>query len=194
MSTDRAVILRSLDEPAAFGRLFERHARPIHRFIARRTDEQVAEEVVAETFLRAFERRDRFAPTHDSALPWLFGIAVNVLRHRRIPDLPLLPVDEERADEADAIDAAGRRVDAQRRLGPVIAAVRRMPPKSRDVVLLHVWAGLSYEDVGEALQIPVGTVRSRLNRARAALRALPEPNPRTDGEPDGRDAVAVYLP
>lgn len=177
-----------------FGRLFERHARPIHRFVARRADELVAEEVVAETFLRAFERRDRFASTRDDALPWLFGIAVNVLRHRRIPDLPLLPVDEERADEGDAIEAVGRRVDAQRRLGPVVAAVRRMPPKSRDVVLLHVWAGLSYEDISEALQIPVGTVRSRLNRARAALRALPEPNPRTDGGSDGRDAVAVYLP
>ena len=194
MSTDRAVILKSLGEPAAFGVLFERHARPIHRFMARRTSDEVAQDIVAETFLRAFEGRARFSSDRDDALPWLFGIAVNVLRHRRRDDLPLLPVDKSRADDRDAIEAAGRRVDAQRRLHEVVAAVRRMPAKHRDVVLLHAWAGLGYEDIAEALQIPVGTVRSRLNRARATLRALPDPSDRPGGDRRGLDAAAAQLP
>ncbi len=188
MTTDRAVIALSLEDPQAFGLLFERHARPIHRFIARRTDDEVAKDVVAETFFRAFERRDRFSSTRDDALPWLFGIAVNVLRHRRFRDLPLLPEDEQGAASSDDIDAVGRRLDAQRQLQHVLAAVRRMPAGTRDVVLLNAWADMTYEDIAEALQIPIGTVRSRLHRARTILRALPQPRPQ--GGPHGLDAVA----
>lgn len=194
MSSDRSVILRSLEQPRAFGELFDRHAAVIHRFIARRADSAVADDVVAETFLRAFERRADFDTEREDALPWLFGIAVNVLRRWRRADLRLVAEDVERADDRDPLGAAGRRIDAERRLRHVVAAVRRMPPRSREVLLLHAWAGLSDEDVAVALGVPVGTVKSRLHRARAALRALPDPTTTPNGDPHGRDVAAPQLP
>ena len=188
------MIIRSLEQPRAFGELFDRHAPAIHRFITRRADAGVADDVVAETFLRAFERRARFDTEREDALPWLFGIAVNVLRRHRRADLRLVPEDADRADDHDALAAAGRRIDAERRLRTVIAAVRRLPPKSREVLLLHAWAGLSDQDVAIALGVPVGTVKSRLHRARAALAALPDPATTSNGDPHGRDVAAPQLP
>lgn len=200
VTTDRAVVLRSLDDPGAFGELFDRHARTLHRFIARRTNDAVADDVVGETFLRAFERRARFSTDREDALPWLFGIAVNVLRHHRRAELRFVDGELDRPDDHDAVAAVGRRVDAERHLRLVVEAVRRMPAGTRDVVLLHLWAELGYEEVAEALGIPVGTVRSRLSRARTRLRDLPTPLPaptpdrhRTGGT-DGRDAAAPQLP
>lgn len=194
VTTDGAVIRRSLDEPQAFGLLFDRHAAVIHRFIARRSTDAVADDVVGETFLRAFERRHRFDPDRDDALPWLFGIAVNVLRHRRRDDLRFVPEVVDLVDDADPVGATGRRIDAERSLRTVLSAVRRMPAGTRDVVLLHLWAGLGYEAVAEALDIPVGTVRSRLNRARTALRALPSTDARPGGPRRGHDPAAPQLP
>lgn len=194
VTTDGAVIRRSLDEPQAFGLLFDRHAAVIHRFIARRSTDAVADDVVGETFLRAFERRHRFDPDRDDALPWLFGIAVNVLRHRRRDDLRFVPEVVDLVDDADPVGATGRRIDAERSLRTVLSAVRRMPAGTRDVVLLHLWAGLGYEAVAEALDIPVGTVRSRLNRARTALRALPSTDARPGGTRRGHDPAAPQLP
>lgn len=194
VGSDRSVILRSLEEPRAFGELFDRHARTIHRFITRRADAVVADDVVSETFLRAFEQRTRFDVEREDALPWLFGIAVNVLRRHRHVDLRFVPEDPERADDRDHVAATGRRIDAERQLRVVLAAVRRMPARTRDVVLLHAWGGLSDDQVAEALRIPVGTVKSRLSRARATLRALPVPTTIPNGDPYGRDAAAPQLP
>jgi len=194
VSSDRSVILRSLEEPRAFGELFDRHAGTLHRFIARRADGVVADDVVGETFLRAFEQRDRFSLDRDDALPWLFGIALNVLRRHRRADLRVVPEDVERADDRDSIAAAGRRLDAERRLDVVLAAVRRMPKRSRDVLLLHAWAELADGQIAEALGIPVGTVKSRLHRARALLRDLPLPPAAPNGDPHGRPAPAPQLP
>ena len=191
MTTDRDVVLRSFEHPQAFGELFDRHAVTIHRVVARQVSAAAADDVVAETFLRAFERRRRFGVERESALPWLFGFAMNVLRHHRRAERWTVQHDLERADEADPVGATGRRIDAQRQLTAVLKALHQMPAGSREVVLLHIDAGLSYEDIAEALRIPVGTVRSRLNRARAKLRALPEVMDR-NGEGNGLDGTASY--
>jgi RNA polymerase sigma-70 factor (ECF subfamily) len=164
--TDADAIRRSLDEPAAFGAVFDRHFAAVHAFAQRRVGAETAEEVAAEAFARAFAARRRYDGAHDDALPWLLGIASNLMRRhwrterRRlhayaraaVHDVP--GVDPEVAEEA-------------------ITAVARLPRRQREVVLLHVWADLSYEQIAQALDIPVGTVRSRLNRARGALGADP---------------------
>lgn len=178
MSTDSDIIARSRDDPSAFGELFDRHAAGIHRYVARRTNAVVADDVVAETFLVAFERRESFRNEFTEAAPWLFGIATNLLRHHhrqevralralaRIGQQPAAP-PESSDDSADA-DA---RLDALAALKGVGEALRRMSRSHRDTVLLHAWADLTYDQIATAMDVPIGTVRSQMNRARKILRA-----------------------
>lgn len=160
--TDADAIRRSLDEPAAFGAVFDRHFGAVHAFAQRRVGVTLAEEVAAEAFARAFAARKRYDLTQPNALPWLLGIATNLLRrHWRTEKRRLTAYAKVAAQHVDGVDAATAE--------EAIAAVARLPRRQREVVLLHVWADLSYEQIARALDIPVGTVRSRLHRARGAL-------------------------
>lgn len=169
MSTDAEVIRESLTRPALFAELYDRHHAVIHRFVARRVDRDVADDLASETFLVAFEQRKRFDSRRDDALPWLYGIVTNLLhRHRRA---------EARAwKAARASDEQWSEIDdgplqATLTVKRMAAAIRRMPQRDRDALLLYAWGDLGYEGVAQALGVPVGTVRSRLNRARRMLRA-----------------------
>ena len=170
---DAALIERSWHEPEAFAALYDRHAAPIHRFAARRLGDQMADDVVAETFLAAFRRRKRYDLRRADARPWLYGIAANVMGKHRRAEVRMLrafartgadPVADGHADRVDSRVAAAA---VQRDLA---AALAGLPPADRDVLLLIAWADLSYEETAAALRIPVGTVRSRLNRARRKVR------------------------
>jgi RNA polymerase sigma factor (sigma-70 family) len=170
----------TLVHSADFTALYDRHARALLRYCARRVGPAAAEDVVATTFLLAYERRANFDPRLSDGLPWLYGIATNVLRrHRR---------DEVRAYRALAragIDPlfnaagvhegherrAGERADASAQSRKVAAALARLPRRQRDVLLLVALADLEYSEVADALGIPVGSVRSALHRARAKVRA-----------------------
>ena len=162
-STDAELIRRSQDEPDAFGRVFDRHVAAVHAFAQRRVGRDLAEEVTAEAFARAFAARARYDARHDVALPWLLGIASNVMRRhwrseRRRLDAYARAAGQERRD------AAPPDVD-----GEVLRAVARLPRRQREVLLLAAWADLSYAEIARALGLPVGTVRSRLARARSTL-------------------------
>jgi RNA polymerase sigma factor (sigma-70 family) len=177
-SDDASVIARSRSEPEAFSILFRRHAPRIQRYVARRIGPDAAEDVVAETFLLAFRQRDTYDPARGNALPWLYGIATNLIGRHRRDEIRLYqavvrtgadPVTEQFTDRIDAALSASA---AARSLASALAA---LPPSYRDVVLLIAWGDLSYEETALALGVPVGTVRSRLHRARATLRRhLPE--------------------
>lgn len=174
MSADNEVIERSVGEPAAFALLFDRHAPTIHRYAARRIGEHRAEDVMSETFLVAFERRTAYDPGIADARPWLLGIATRLmLRHARVEAQAWRGmVAEMAADLApDLIDQAGARMDAERGVRRLARALRRLTPDDRSTLLLYAWGDLDYAGVAEALQVPIGTVRSRLNRARRQLRA-----------------------
>ena len=161
--TDADAIARSLVEPAVFELIFERHFGVIFRYLRRRCG-AAAEDLAAETFARAFAGRAGYDVARGDARPWLFGIATNVLRaHHR--DLVVPGVLGERAEEIDA-DA---RLDAVTALARVADALRALPTGQREVLLLVAVAELTYEETAEALGVPVGTVRSRMARARAAL-------------------------
>ncbi|MGH3067140.1 MAG: RNA polymerase sigma factor [Streptosporangiaceae bacterium] len=171
---DGEVIERSRCEPELFALLFRRHANGIGRYAARRLGPGPAEDIVAETFLAAFRQRGGYDVTRADARPWLYGIAGNLIRrHHRgeARELRALartgtdPVAESFTDRADARLAA----DAASRA--VAAAVASLDPGQRDVLLLITWADLTYDQVAEALGVPEGTVRSRMNRARVRLRA-----------------------
>jgi len=175
---DRAIPVVPSDHPppeaaAELGRQFDQHGRRILLFLARRTDLQSAEDILGETFVTALVRWGSFDPDRQDPLPWLFGIATNLLhRHWRSQRRA------ERAMSRVAVperleDDAGHRIDVERAARTVVHALDGMRPAVRDTVLLHAWAELTYEQIAEATGVPVGTVRSRLNRARAALRAVP---------------------
>jgi RNA polymerase sigma factor (sigma-70 family) len=158
---DADAIRRSVAEPDSFGLVFDRHFQAVYAYAVRRVGEAVAEEVAAETFLRAFERRERYDAERADALPWLLGIATNVMRrHWR---------SERRRLAAYARTGIARPGEPPEVAGEVLAAVAALPRRQREVLLLWAWADLSYQDISVALGLPVGTVRSRLARARSRI-------------------------
>lgn len=164
MTTDAELIRRSQGEPEAFGRLFDRHVAAVHAFAQRRIGRDLAEEVTAETFARGFEARRRYDAAHADALPWLLGIASNVLRRRSVRQWRRLDAYARAARH----ERPGAPPDVD---GDVLRAVARLPRRQREVLLLAAWADLSYAEIARALDLPVGTVRSRLARARERLGA-----------------------
>jgi RNA polymerase sigma factor (sigma-70 family) len=184
--SDAAVIDASRERPEAFAQLYDRHAAQIHRYAARRLGDGAAEDITAETFLAAFRTRGRFDTDRLSARPWLYGIAANLIgRHRRsevrgLRALARTGVDPVAETWSDRVD---NRVTAQAARAPLAAALADLSARDRHVLLLVAWADLSYVEVAEALDIPVGTVRSRLNRARKKLRSALGTNPMGAGDP-----------
>ena len=174
MSTDSEIIERSLDEPGAFSEIFERHARPVGGYIRRRIGADAVDDVLSETFLVAFRRRDIFDRRWDSARPWLLGIATTVVKSHRAAEARQWRAFEASAS-AGAVDAemphaaADARIDAGAALGALIPRIAALAPKDRDTLLLHAWGDLTYEQIALALGVPIGTVRSRLNRVRRKL-------------------------
>jgi RNA polymerase sigma-70 factor (ECF subfamily) len=176
--SDAEVIGRSLGEPEAFGLIYDRHAPALLRFLGRRVGAGIAEELVGELFRIAFERRKTFDVSRASALPWLYGIGSNVLLKHRRTEARRLRASARMATPGGAADrrASAAALDARLLLPRVADAIESLPDSEREALLLFAWEELPYESVAEALELPIGTVRSRLNRARARLRELLEPN------------------
>jgi RNA polymerase sigma-70 factor (ECF subfamily) len=170
---DAAVIRLSLAEAEQFELLFVRHEPVIRRYVVRRLGVDAADDVVAETFLLAFRQRADYDSARGGVLAWLYGIATNLVgRHRRdeirlFRALARTGVDSVIAPFTDQVDDRVTAVAASRRLAEALAALKAA---YRDTLLLVAWGGLSYEETADALGIPIGTVRSRISRARADLR------------------------
>ena len=159
----------------AFGMLFERHGRTIYNYCFRRVGSwAVAEDLVSIVFLEAWRRVDKPLPS-GKELPWLFGIATNVVRNRRRSErryAAALRRVSQPSSEPTFADDSDERIDDEELMGRALALLGRLPRREQEVFALCAWSGLSYEDAAVALQIPVGTVRSRLSRARARLQEL----------------------
>ncbi|WP_155387029.1 RNA polymerase sigma factor [Catellatospora paridis] len=170
---DAAVIAASRTDAEAFGVIYDRHAAGLHRYAYRRLGPESAEDAVAETFLAAFRHRGRYDLAREDARPWLFGILTKEIARRwrseqaRYRALSRAAEGEAAEGFADEVDAA---VSAQAARGALADGLRGLAARDRDVLLLIAWSGLSYEEVAQTLQINVGTVRSRLHRARRKLR------------------------
>jgi RNA polymerase sigma factor (sigma-70 family) len=189
--TDSEVISRMHDDPELFGTIFDRYYPGIHGFASRRLGRDLADDVAAETFLVAFDRWQRYDTAYDSARPWLFGIASNLIAgHQRAEARRYRAL--ARADQVTTGDPDGAggpadrvvlRLDAQAVRAQLAAALEEIAPADREVVLLIAWGDLTSEEVARALEIPAGTVRSRLHRARRRLRAaLGGADPTATGE------------
>ncbi|WP_405728691.1 RNA polymerase sigma factor [Streptomyces sp. NBC_01537] len=187
----------------AFGWLFDRYAKAVYNHAYRLTgDRSAAEEVLSETFLVAWRTRERVGEGTGSLRPWLLGIATNKARnHRRGVGRLLAHLAGQRGPEEveDFAEASAARMDDARELDAVRRAWGRLRHKEREVLALRVWSGLDYAQAAAALGVPVGTVRSRLSRARTRLRDLTQEQlaeqrrelPGARGEVTGRAAFAA---
>ncbi|MFF0778290.1 RNA polymerase sigma factor [Streptomyces sp. NPDC003720] len=172
---DGSVIERSWETPDAFAVIFDRYADDIHRYIARRLGSDTADDLMAETFVIAFQRRRRYDPAIPHARPWLYGIATKLIgRHRRHEARRLRALSRV-ASLAPGTEHDGSEDGVAERLSgnshsALAGALAGLPARYRDVLLVIAWGELNYEEAAQALGVPVGTVRSRLHRARARLR------------------------
>ncbi|MDA0174612.1 sigma-70 family RNA polymerase sigma factor [Solirubrobacter taibaiensis] len=165
--TDAAVDAADLaGPPQRFHAVVDRHFDAVAAFLARRVGPDTAQDLAQEVFVTAFRKRAKFDPTYGSARPWLFGIANKAIAsHRREErrQLELLQravaLPEPPATPADGLDP---------HLYTGLTALNR---RDRDALLLHAWGELSYEEIAHALNVPLGTVRSRIHRARRQLTA-----------------------
>jgi RNA polymerase sigma-70 factor (ECF subfamily) len=169
---DALAISRSVEIPDAFETIFDRHFNAVHRYLARRAGRQRADDLASQTFVVAFERRARFRPDAPSARPWLLGIATKLLANDRRAEQRLLETYGLLSVDAGRTARASSQPEPDR---DVAAALAKLDQAQRDVLLLHAWGELAYEEIADALGIPVGTVRSRLSRARAVLQIELEP-------------------
>jgi len=171
--TDGSIIERSLRDPGAFSLIFERHYDSVRRYAQRRTGGSAGEDIASETFVQAFLTRHRFVTDNPRALPWLLGIATNLVRHHfRDERTRLTAYARAFGLRARSEFAPGDHVESITGLEAVSSALLNLPLGERDVLLLYAWADLSYRDIAGALALPIGTVKSRLSSARRKLREL----------------------
>lgn len=183
---DRRMLLSASDESLlqasangdqrAFSELYERHARAIYNYLFRRlADWSDAEDLTAVVFLEAFRRRSEVVVVEGKLLAWLYGIATNVLRNRRraLWRNRHLVAQLARQPRAEVTPDVAARSEAAEQMRSVLKRVAKLPHQQQDVIALCVWSGLSYEEAAAALGVPIGTVRSRLSRARASLDSPP---------------------
>ncbi|MFF1308166.1 RNA polymerase sigma factor [Streptomyces sp. NPDC058307] len=179
MTTDMRTRIRAGD-PDAFAELYDECARSVYNHAFRLTaDWSVAEDVMAATFMEAWRRRASVEADGGSLRPWLLGIATNVARshyrsNRRYRAAAGAVAAAGPAKAADHAEETAGRVDDRRRIAATLTALASLRRPEREVLVLCLWEGLEYADAARALGIPVGTVRSRLSRARGRLRKLAE--------------------
>ena len=177
--TDRALVVRvQAGDKTAFDLLFRRYQHKIYGLVSRYLKEpQDIEDVVQEAFIKAYRALPRFRG--DSAFyTWLYRIAINtaknhlVARSRKPPDSDIDAEDAENFEGADAlreIENPENALHTRQVREAIDAAIRSLPDDLRSAVTLREFDGMSYEQIAQVMECPVGTVRSRIFRAREAI-------------------------
>jgi RNA polymerase sigma-70 factor (ECF subfamily) len=188
---DAAIVARSLRDSSQFAAIYDRYFVEVYRYLAGRLGRDIAEDLAAETFLIAFRKRERFDPALGRVRPWLYGIATTLVgQHRREETRRYRALARAGRRVLDSVESHDDRVadavTAQRLGRQLAAALAGLSPGDRDVLLLVAISELSHQEIAVALDIPYGTVGSRLNRARRVLReALSGLDPTLDLEEAG---------
>jgi RNA polymerase sigma factor (sigma-70 family) len=169
LASDGEIVAASVCEPERFASIFERHFAAIHHYLARRVGEDLADDLAAQVFLVAFERRGTFRPGTNDVRPWLYGIATNLVRNNRRAERRLLAAIGRLSRGRDVLPEteSAASADDLAELAQALAALSRA---QRDALLLFAWAGLSHSEIAGSLGVPEGTVASRIARARRHLR------------------------
>lgn len=173
--SDAEYLLRSLSEPQEFSVLYDRHSASVYRFLARQTGRQAAEDLLAEVFVTAFRIRERYDGSAPNARAWLLGIAANTARHHHRSEYRFVRlrrrVTQQRDTTTEEDLRTEERLDAETTRPQVEVALTELTPSHREVLLLSAF-DLNYVEMAKALNVPVGTIRSRLSRARTQMREL----------------------
>ncbi|MDT7787061.1 MAG: hypothetical protein QOF58_5480 [Pseudonocardiales bacterium] len=159
-----------------FAELFDEHAQPLHRYLARRVGADVADDLVSETFLEAMRGKQTYDPERGSVVGWIYGIATNLLRGHAKRETRLLRTAERYGVDLGVAETLEHtvvaRIDARSHLRRIAGELARMHNSDRDLLLLVSLAGLSVAEAAEALDLNPGTARSRLHRLRAKLKEV----------------------
>ncbi len=173
--SDEAILQESLARPAAFSELFSLHGDRLHAYFTRRAGRFAADDLSSELWLRAFRKRSTFDPCRGTVLGWIYGIARNLVRHHYRDVGRRREVNSEMVDagafaaEIDLADRVADRVSAESAMQRARAAYAGLSDREREILELFIWDELSYREISQTLAIPLGTVRSRLARARQRL-------------------------
>ncbi len=164
------MVARATLSPEPIEGLFNAHFRSIYRFAACRVVRDAAVDVAAETFVQALRSAHRLDPARD-ARAWLFGIASNLIRHHCRAEERRMRAYAAVAGQSEARDTNDHPAESENPpKARLVEALMRLDARDREALLLFAWADLSYEEIATALDIPLGTVRSRIHRSRRALR------------------------
>jgi RNA polymerase sigma factor (sigma-70 family) len=178
-ASDSEIIAASREQPEQFGVIFDRYATTLFRYLVRRVGVDEADPLLGEVFRVAFERRSSYDCERPDARPWLYGIATNLLAHHRRSEArrvrAMARILGQQPPPVDASEAVVSALDAETTWSQIADALTRLSAEERDTLVLYVWEELTYDQIARALDVPVGTVRSRLSRARVRLRELEEP-------------------
>jgi len=184
--SDSDLIAASLDDPNRFGEIFDRYSRRVFGYVVRRVPREDAADLTGDVFLRAFRIRHKYDLERSEALPWLFGIATNVIgeylrkRTRRLR-IGLRP---DTSADPPVDDIAAARADAAKAWPVLERTLQSLKPRDRSVLVLYAIEDLSYREISEALNVAEGTVKSRLNRARSQANELLSPSQQTAYDED----------
>lgn len=182
------------DAADVFGELFDRHAKDLYRYLAARVGASLADDLVADAFVIALRRRETYDPARGTARSWLFGIATNEVRHHHRAEQRHHAATVRLAGQLASIsgpeDRVVDRVTAADEVRRLAGALHQLQDLDREILLLSSWAELGSADIGTALSMPAGTVRSRLHRIRTFLRtAAADPQP-----PDPATGAVIPFP
>jgi RNA polymerase sigma factor (sigma-70 family) len=173
---DSDIVRASVAQPERFETVFGRHHRRIWAYLARRNGEEAADELTGDVFVAAFAQRARFDTSRGTVVAWLYGIAANLTRARLRREgrayRALKRFESHDVPTASPIDEAVAALDHEQDLVRVREALVALSDQDRELILLVAWEELSYAEVAEVVGVPIGTVRSRLSRARQRLREL----------------------
>lgn len=175
-TTMSEAVVASVEHPHRFEAVFDQYHRTIHEYLARTVGRDHADEYAGDVFVAAFSGRARYDPALGSARAWLFGIATNIRRTRARSHArgqrAWGRVGPERDADDGGFEVVEESLDYGRRLAWVTEFMRELSDTDREVLVLYAWGELSYPEIAQALGVEIGTVRSRLARARGRLREL----------------------
>jgi RNA polymerase sigma factor (sigma-70 family) len=172
--SDAELFQASVRRPEVLAEVFDRHAPDLLRYLARRIGPHDAEDLLGDVFVVALERRGSFDASAASARPWLYGIASNLLHRRRRDEVRSWRALARVGDDAGVAifdEEVEARLDSTGAVRGLAGALAELSAGDRDVLLMVAWAELTHDEIATSLDIPVGTVKSRLHRARRVLRA-----------------------
>jgi RNA polymerase sigma-70 factor, ECF subfamily len=170
---DRELVRAVLEQgdTKAFEALVRRYQRPLYGFIRRQVGQKDgADDLFQQTVFRLYDRLDR-CDNPDAFRAWAFGVAANVCRYEGRAQLVRKTFESKAAGSWSEQPTPEQSAQAGQLRAKLEKVISELPPVQREVFVLYSFSRLQYDEIARALDIPVGTVKSRMNAALTALRS-----------------------